>query len=81
MNIKMEKKISNMKLFFTGNETEAGIVLILFSLYVKMMRLKTGLFNERIRQIQGAACLVQPWICSVSESAPACVHCLYDVEQ
>jgi hypothetical protein len=46
-----------------------------------MMRLKTGLFNERIRQIQGAACFVQPWICSVSESAPACAHCLYDVEQ
>jgi hypothetical protein len=82
MNIKMEKKNSNMKFFFTGNETDAGIVLILFSLYVKMMRRKTGLFNERIHQIQGAACLVQqPWTCSVSESAPACAHCLYDVEQ
>lgn len=52
MNIKMEKKNSNMKFFFAGNETEAGIVLILFSLYVKTMRWKTGLFNERIRQIQ-----------------------------
>jgi hypothetical protein len=44
MNIKMEKKNSNMKFFFTGNETDAGIVLILFSLYVKMMRQKNWPF-------------------------------------